>query len=367
MEGTRAAVSIRWPALRRRKMLVTVVTAVVVTTMFMTVNHDPTVLVAEGTVASVVERKPPKSFIPNSPKQTLIGKPADIPRRFLIEEADACRRQGDDVEVVAYVHSAISKVEERRQTRLTWANSTALNMVVVFMVGRAKNDQEREIVRRESELYHDIVQGDYGDHYHLLTYKALSSLYWITRNCAHVPWTLHADDDLLIDTFILQKFMQNITETPEEDKLHCSMAWHASVLRRGKWKVSRRELKAKKYPPYCQGFIWFVNTRQVFRMLEASASVNYLWVDDVYITGYLAKEVNMGFSDIKDYINRDIFNTTKVGKNIAWYHIKNDNRTNLWPIIVQHHNISDDEISFVVQEEEYKGNGAVQLKRSASG
>lgn len=76
----------------------------------------------------------------------------------MLEEADACLRKGDNLEAVAYVHSAISRVKERRQTRLTWANSTAIKMVVVFMVGRAKNDQEKEIVRRESELYHDIVQ-----------------------------------------------------------------------------------------------------------------------------------------------------------------------------------------------------------------
>ena len=84
--------------------------------------------------------------------------PPDIPRNFLIEEPDACTRKGEDLKVVVFVHSAIKRVEQRHLTRYTWANSTALNMTVVFMVGRAKDNLEKKIVRLESELYHDIVQ-----------------------------------------------------------------------------------------------------------------------------------------------------------------------------------------------------------------
>lgn len=312
----------------RRLVRAAAMVVVMVTLILLTTSH------------SVWDTDDYQTFIPDLPNQIRIGKPADIPRQFLIEEADACLRKEEHVEVVAYVHSAIRRVEQRRQTRLTWVNSTALNMVVVFMVGRAKNDQEREIVRRESELYHDIVQGDYGDHYHLLSYKALSSLYWITRYCSHVPWTLHADDDLLIDTFLLHKLMQDEDETPEEkNKFHCNVLWDWNILRQGKWKVTQQELNERKYPPYCQGIIWFISTKQVSKLLEASASVNFLWVDDAYITGYLAREAKIGLSNLGQYVIGGPFKNTDVGNKLAWFHT--NDRTKLWPLILHHHNLTD--------------------------
>lgn len=103
------------------------------------------------------------------PVQERPGSPADIPRMFLVEEADACLRAGNDVEVVAYVHSAISRVEERRQTRLTWASASTPKMVVVFMVGRAKSSLEHSILLKESSRYHDIVQVSTATHVRCIT------------------------------------------------------------------------------------------------------------------------------------------------------------------------------------------------------
>ncbi|KAK8381631.1 hypothetical protein O3P69_018616 [Scylla paramamosain] len=207
-------VCFKWPMIRWRYILMTIVMMCVMMLMvvMVSVSRLPTTTRVKRTIENY------KPYIPSRPNQIRIGVPPNVPRHFLIEEADACTRRGDDLEVVVYVHSAIKRVEQRRLTRLTWANSSALNMAVVFMVGRAKNTQEKNIVRRESDLYHDIVQGDYGDHYHLLTYKSLSALYWINKHCAHVPWTLHADDDLLIDTHVLQNFHRGVRQQHRQEQ-----------------------------------------------------------------------------------------------------------------------------------------------------
>lgn len=85
-----------------------------------------------------------------------IGRPADIPQTFLLEESGACRTP--HLQVVVYVHSAISRAKDREETRRTWASSKAINMTVVFMVGRANSQKERDIIATESNHYHDIVQ-----------------------------------------------------------------------------------------------------------------------------------------------------------------------------------------------------------------
>lgn len=264
------------------------------------------------------------------------GSPADIPRRFLVEEANACLRAGGDVEVVAYVHSAISRVEQRRQTRLTWASADTPKMVVVFMVGRAKTSVEHSILLKESSRYHDIVQGDYGDHYNLLSYKALSSLYWVTRNCAHVPWTLHADDDILVDTFMLQRFIHGLKDSSERNALHCRKM-DEEVQRKGKWRVSRYELPASRYPPYCQGAMWLLPTAQIPKLLKASASINFLWVDDAYITGLLAAHANISIHDVGDQIDNTILTSADVGSRLAWVHLRLLQRSQEWPRVLAHH------------------------------
>ncbi|ROT70701.1 hypothetical protein C7M84_011000 [Penaeus vannamei] len=214
---------------------------------------------------------------------------------FLIEEADFCRRR-PRLQVIAYVHSAISRVQERRETRSTWANATAsglgVEIAAVFMVGRAKNQRERQIVQEESQRYHDIVQGDYDDDYRLLTYKGLTALAWIAKHCGRVPWTLHSDDDTFIDIFTYVQRLEALDEASKE-RLICNHKVEP-VLRTGRWRVNEWEFPDAEYPTYCSGGAWFLRTKLVPRLLDACRTVPFLWVDDVYITGLLAREANVG-------------------------------------------------------------------------
>lgn len=300
--------------------------------MMVSVSRLPTTTRVKRTIENY------KPYIPSRPNQIRIGVPPNVPRHFLIEEADACTRRGDDLEVVVYVHSAIKRVEQRRLTRLTWANSSALNMAVVFMVGRAKNTQEKNIVRRESDLYHDIVQGDYGDHYHLLTYKSLSALYWINKHCAHVPWTLHADDDLLIDTHVLQNFIEEFDSSTDRNNLHCRLLKTQRVARKGRWKVMQKEFPARRFPPFCQGILWLLPTKEVSKLLKASAKVKWLWVDDAYVTGLLPKHSGMKISGIpNDRFGIASFSDSDVGKKLVWFHLRGMNLTQLWSGIQNHY------------------------------
>ncbi|KAG0715560.1 Beta-1,3-galactosyltransferase 5 [Chionoecetes opilio] len=123
-------------------------------------------------------------------------------------------------------------------------------MAVVFMVRQAKTEEEETILREESERYHDVVQGNYTDSYHMLSYKALSSLIWVTRHCSHVPWTMHADDDVLVDVFLLKKFLDT---NDTRDSILCYPWGNSSVRRYGKWCVRHSEYPEDMYPTYCGG------------------------------------------------------------------------------------------------------------------
>nr|XP_027220856.1 beta-1,3-galactosyltransferase 5-like [Penaeus vannamei] len=302
-------------------------------------------------------------------------RPEKVPNAFLIEEADFCRRR-PRLQVIAYVHSAISRVQERRETRSTWANATAsglgVEIAAVFMVGRAKNQRERQIVQEESQRYHDIVQvrllypdsrqvchrydnylhsqkrrkcelreecsplrfsenmtgyviwkwGDYVDHYRQLSLKALSSLAWVQHHCPQVPWTLHADDDVFIDVFLLKSILEDFRAETTKAFL-CNSEW-SLAQRAGRWAVSRDEYRNNEYPVFCTGAAWVLPTRLLPRLLRASQTAPFLWVDDVYITGVLAEHA--GVTHLGTVYKSKHIQPSDVGDVIVWYHVKDDRR-----------------------------------------
>ncbi|XP_069184412.1 beta-1,3-galactosyltransferase 1-like isoform X2 [Procambarus clarkii] len=280
-------------------------------------NLTPT----QGQLFTREPQKPP-AFIPDKPDMSPVRQPASIPTRFMIEEVDYCQRR-PGLQVITYVHSAILHVKQRDNIRATWANASAYDLGdisvkvgVVFMVGRVQNDLERQIVQRESQRYHDIVQGDYGDHYRLLTYKGLASLYWINKHCSHVPWTLHADDDTHIDIFLFYRALQEL----DDDHSHRFVCFQLTggPQRSGKWNVSYEEYPANIYPPYCAGAMWFLQTKLIPRLLKASEVVPFLWVDDTYITGLLAKEAGIKRLKFNRYFDFRGNNPRSIGKKVVW-------------------------------------------------
>ncbi|XP_071526449.1 uncharacterized protein [Panulirus ornatus] len=282
----------------------------------------------------------PSTFIPDQPDTSPLRHPADIPKRFLIEEADFCQKR-PGLQVIAYVHSSIMRVKQRNETRATWANASAYDMGhmsvhvgAVFMVGRAKNDVERQIVQEESQRYHDIVQGDYGDHYRLLSYKGLSALHWINLHCLHVPWTLHADDDTHIDIFLYYKALQELDEESREQFICSHM--YGPALRWGRWKVRYEEYPAKNYPLYCSGGAWFLQTKFVPQLLKASRSVPFLWVDDAYLTGLLANKAGIKKLPFHKYYGGPHLQPEKLGHQVAWF-VKFAPRPVWWDMIVNYH------------------------------
>ncbi|ROT78671.1 hypothetical protein C7M84_002602 [Penaeus vannamei] len=235
-----------------------------------------------------------------------------IPDKFLVDEIDFCTKQHPNLDIIAYVSSAISNVAERNATRTTWANATAqgfaLKMATVFVVGRAKTEEEAKIVREESQRYHDIIQMDHEDDYRLLTYKSLASLSWVAQRCQQVPWTLHSDDDIIIDVFGWAKVLQSV-DANSKDKFLCNIMTGGKVLREGRWSVDLAEYPASEYPYYCSGGMWILQTKQIPRLLEASKVEPFLWVEDAYICGILRIHAGIKQLQLNDIYKFD-FNIT---------------------------------------------------------
>ncbi|XP_047476434.1 beta-1,3-galactosyltransferase 5-like [Penaeus chinensis] len=169
--------------------------------------------------------------------------------------------------------------------------------------------------------------GDYVDSYRKLSFKALASLSWITQHCQDVPWTLHTDDDVFIDVFLMLEYLHE--EKPE--CFFCNVMW-SQVMRTGKWAVAREEFPSDEYPAFCSGHVWVLPTPLLPRLLEASKSAPFLWVDDVYVTGVLAQYAgikHLGIGSESRHIR-----PSDVGLVMAWHSLEDD-RKKWWSILTR--------------------------------
>ncbi|CAL4120327.1 unnamed protein product [Meganyctiphanes norvegica] len=275
-------------------------------------------------------------FIPSAREEFPHGTAPDVPINFPVDEPNFCS-DNPGLEVIAYVASTIAAIDRRNITRHTWGSAykQGLRMRVVFMVGRPVDVMEEKILHTESEVYHDMIQGDYTEDYHLVTYKILSSLHWVSSRCPSVPWVIRADDDILVDPFLLHKLLPRV----EEDGINCYLWPKSHVKRTGKWAVTKQEWSYKYYPPYCAGAFVLHHHQLLSRILEASCSIPMMvWMEDTYVFGFLAGEAGGIRPELKvlqhSHVD-DMILVDDLGKVTSWAEI--NDRTSWWENIVKFH------------------------------
>ena len=68
----------------------------------------------------------------------------------------------------------------------------------------------QKILEEENGKHSDLVQGDFLDTYHNLSYKAVMGYLWVAEFCSQADFVVKTDDDLFVDlyevniSFILQ-------------------------------------------------------------------------------------------------------------------------------------------------------------------
>ena len=62
-------------------------------------------------------------------------------------------------------------------------------------------------LEEESRRHGDLVQGDFLDTYHNLSYKAVMGNLWVAEFCSQAQFVVKTDDDMYVDLYevVLQK------------------------------------------------------------------------------------------------------------------------------------------------------------------
>ena len=59
----------------------------------------------------------------------------------------------------------------------------------------------QKILEEENGIHNDLVQGDFQDTYHNLSYKAVMGYMWVAEFCSQADFVVKTDDDLFVDLY----------------------------------------------------------------------------------------------------------------------------------------------------------------------
>lgn len=175
-------------------------------------------------------------------------------------------------------------------------------------MGIAEQQLLKNHIKRESEIYQDIIQGSFMDTYSHLSYKHVMGLKWFKYYCSEAKFLLKVDDDVVLNT---PRVLQSLTIeyqsywqsklNEENDLILCnSMNSPQPVMRdtTSKWYVSIEQYSEDAYPRYCSGYMIFYARNTVNKLYEAAQTLSYFWIDDVFVTGLAREKANINATDL---------------------------------------------------------------------
>ena len=161
-------------------------------------------------------------------------------------------------------------------------------------------------IEHEHTQYGDIVQGDFVDTYHNLSYKAVLGNLWASEFCQQAEFVVKTDDDMFVDLYevyvLTRKYLIN-AEYVRNKFIMCPVWRGLPIIRdkKNKWYAPFDDIpedtRARKghevYPVSCSGWLWITNPGTSAAIASAAKQVKFFWIDDVWVTGYIAKHLNI--------------------------------------------------------------------------
>ncbi|ETN85896.1 N-acetyllactosaminide 3-alpha-galactosyltransferase [Necator americanus] len=154
---------------------------------------------------------------------------------------------------------------------------------VIFPIGSLRDFNETTRLVEEINLFDDILQGDYLDSYRNLTMKTLSALRFAAVAYPKVDSILKIDDDVAWNVPLVTNYIKS------------------RVLPNSISYVTYDEYPGESYPEYCFGVAYVLHRTAVLPMLSVLPQMKYFWIDDVFVTGFMARAATVSLIEINQY------------------------------------------------------------------
>ncbi len=223
--------------------------------------------------------------------------------------------------LVILVCSAVRNLDLRDAIRNTWGSAEQkhpIGIQLIFVLGNIDEQFNylKTSIEQEIKQFSDILQIDLEDNYRTLSLKTLGALNWVTQNCHGAKFVMKTDDDVFINLHNLVQDLAMRVEDPMNFILgHVIQGAKPIKNRHDKWYMPDTLYRNKVYPTYLSGTAYVMSYSLVPSILQASRSETLFWLEDVYITGILAKKSNATLVDNSKYLYKK-----PAGMNICKFH-----------------------------------------------
>lgn len=200
------------------------------------------------------------------------------------------------------VHTSPLNTDRREAIRNTWGSITnagqewpnrkiTKKLRLGFISGVSNETRWNEQLKKESSLYHDIVQGNFTDTYFNMTWKSMLGLKWVFSYCQSAQYFLKSDDDMIINFPYILKLLE---KKHMERGIMGPLSIRGPVLRGGgKWGVAKELFPFKFYPPFEVGSAYIMTTDIVKELFHTAEYVRPFHVDDAYLTGVIGAIIGL--------------------------------------------------------------------------
>lgn len=250
----------------------------------------------------------------------------DIPEVKLIINNNVCSR---DVFTLLLVHSGGGKnYAARRSTiRQTWGSVRDIgsrHLALIFILGYSGPILQQKIAE-ENDKHHDIVQGEFTDHYRNLSYKHVLGLRWASHFCSHANYVIKLDDDVFLEPYNAVRFLEGWTKKSTDKNVIPCRLWNSPPHRhpKNKWYVTKQEFNETNYPAYCLGPLIIYTPDIAKRIGDLAAKSSYFWIDDVWVSGILRERLNISIHDLKSS-ETSFFGTSERSAVSSWLTSKDE-------------------------------------------
>ncbi|CAG2204588.1 unnamed protein product [Mytilus edulis] len=261
---------------------------------------------------------------------------------LLLNNVVKCK--GKNLFLLVFVHMAPGNFAGRILIRSTFGSILKFHnkrIEYVFVLGKTENATLQKDLENESKIYMDIIQGNYIDSYRNLTYKLVFSLFWLNNFCKNAKFVIKMDDDIIINIPLVILYLTEKLKTGKSvNVLECQTITKNIPVRESnkKWFITPEEYPFTKFLPYCAGHSSIMSIDVVRKMYRASKNVPYLWLEDVYGSGFLSLLLKLKMFMPKFYFEPVISSLNDKPCSLFYLNIlKNDtNALVLWYTITQY-------------------------------
>ncbi|XP_067681600.1 beta-1,3-galactosyltransferase 5-like [Haliotis asinina] len=229
---------------------------------------------------------PVESYLGNDPRHKSCDNCFKYNVKTIIK-ASSCLQSwaSKHIDLLILITSAPENIDRRNALRETWLSPYKNNTSKVrylFLLGLSEYTASDALIQQENTVYGDILQGDFLDDYHNLTYKTLMGLTWAVNHCKEAKLIIKVDDDIWLNIPTLLKLLNyNLHSFSIGGK--CS--YNALPIRNpdSKWYASFQSYPEAHFPPFCAGPGYVISPKTAAKILEVSRNVPYFHLEDVYV------------------------------------------------------------------------------------